>query len=84
MPYFKWELAKGEITDFIRRSAVFIERVCTSGDIEAVNIIWLKIFRLLLSLPAELRRLWPVLGRATKAEIRDAASRWNLSECLPD
>jgi hypothetical protein len=36
------ELSAGEITEFLRRSAVFMERVSVSGD-EVINIIWINI-----------------------------------------
>ena len=41
-PRFKRELATGLVTDFVRRSAVFFEKVCASGDVEALNVIWVK------------------------------------------
>jgi len=82
-PYLKEELAKGELTDFLQRLAKFMERVCTSGDVEAINVIWLKLFKLLLAEPEKLKLLWPVLGSATKANIEDAARRWRLIGNLP-
>jgi hypothetical protein len=82
-PYLKEELAKGELTDFLQRLAKFMERVCTSGDVEAINVIWLKLFKLLLAQPEKLKLLWPVLGPATKSNIEDAARRWGLIGNLP-
>lgn len=70
------ELTAGVMTDFLRRSAVFMERVSVSGDGEAINIIWIKIFEWLMNRPKELQLFWPILGPATKAHIRDAAHRW--------
>jgi len=78
-PQFKQELEKGALTDFLARSAEFIEQVCRSGDAEAVNVIWIKIFEWLLPRPTELRILWPALGEKTKLHIKDAASRWAYS-----
>jgi hypothetical protein len=82
-PYIKEELAKGELTDFLQRLARFMERVCTSGDVEVINVIWLKLFKLLLAEPENLKLLWPVLGPSTKANIEDAARRWKLIRNLP-
>jgi hypothetical protein len=82
-PYLKEELAKGELTDFLERLAKFMERVCTSGDVEAINVIWLKLFKLFLAQPEKLKLLWPVLGPATKSNIEDAARRWGLVGNLP-
>jgi hypothetical protein len=82
-PYLKEELAKAEPTDFLQRLATFMERVCTSGNIEAINVIWLKIFKLLLAEPGKLKLLWPFLGPATKSNIEDAARRWELIGNLP-
>jgi hypothetical protein len=70
------ELSAGEITEFLRRSAMFMERVSVSGDDEAINIIWIKIFEWLIFQPKELKLVWSILGSATKAHIRDAAHRW--------
>ena len=83
-PRFKSELETGTITEFLRRSARFIESVCKSGDAEAVNVIWIKLFEWLLVHPLELRLLWPELGSATRAAISDAAQRWNSMAVLPD
>ena len=71
------EIEKGEVTDFLRRSATFMERVCTSGDAEAINVVWIKVFEWLIFRRKELNLLWPVLGPVTKATIRDAARRWS-------
>lgn len=70
------EVTAGVMTEFLRRSAVFMERVSVSGDDEAINIIWIKIFEWLMYRPKELQLFWPILGPATKAHIRDAAHRW--------
>jgi hypothetical protein len=83
-PRFKSELETGTITEFLRRSARFIESVCKSADAEAVNVIWIKLFEWLLVHPLELRLLWAELGPATKATVRDAATRWNSLEALPE
>ena len=76
-PQLEEEVAKGERSDFLRRAALFIERVCSSGDPEAINVIWIKIFEWLIFRPKELRVMWPILGPATKENIKDAASRWS-------
>jgi hypothetical protein len=78
-PQLKRELESGVITDFLSRSAEFIERVCDTNDQEAVNVIWIKVFEWLLPRPGELRLLWPVLGEKTKANIKDAACRWGYT-----
>jgi hypothetical protein len=65
-PRFKAELEAGVITDFLQRSAQFIERVCKSDDPEAINVIWIKLFEWLLVRPVDLRLLWPEFGPATK------------------
>jgi hypothetical protein len=83
-PRFKTELATGSVTEFLRRSARFIEGVCESGNAEAINVIWVKLFEWLLAHPMELQLLWPELGSATRAAIRDAAGRWNSLEALPE
>lgn len=75
-PELKKELSKGELTGFLRRAASFIERVCKSGDTEAINVIWIKIFEWLLFRPKDLDLLWPEFGDATKECIKDAAQRW--------
>jgi hypothetical protein len=76
-PRLREELSKGEVTEFLRRAALFFERVCSSRDTEAINIIWIKVFEWLLSQPNELALLWPALGSATKENIKDAAQRWS-------
>ena len=40
-PYLKEELAKGELTDFLERLAK-LSKGSAQGDIEAINVIWLK------------------------------------------
>jgi hypothetical protein len=82
-PYLKQELAKGEINDFLQRFGAFLEKVCTSGNSEAINVVWLKLFKLLLAQPDKLKLLWPILGPATKANIEDAAARWGVIRNLP-
>jgi hypothetical protein len=78
-PELKRALERGVITDFVKRSAELFECVCDSGDREAVNVIWVKIFEWLLPRPGELKLLWPVLGDKTRANIKDAATRWGYS-----
>lgn len=75
-PRFRRELESGVISEFLCRSAEFIECVCDTNDQEAVNVIWIKIFEWLLPRVVELRLLWPVLGEKTKANIKDAACLW--------
>lgn len=82
-PKLKQELAAGTITDFVRRSAAFFERVCTSGDIEALNVIWVKIFEWLINEPQMLKLAWPALGKHTRATIKDAGRRWGAESNLP-
>jgi hypothetical protein len=82
-PFFKEELAKGKITDFLQRLATFMESVCQSDDREAINVIWIEIFEYLINQPKELRLLWPILGQATKTKIEDAAARWGKITNLP-
>lgn len=76
-PKFIQEIEKGEITDFLRRSATFMERVCASGDDEAINVVWIKVFEWLIFRRKELKLVWPEFGPLTKANIRDAARRWS-------
>ncbi len=76
-PRLKEEVAKGEITEFLRRSALFIERVFSSGDSEAINVVWITILEWLIFEPKPLHLLWPVLGSKSKAGIEDAARRWS-------
>jgi len=76
-PRFEQDIATGRLTDFLRRSAEFFERVCTSGDDEAVNVIWIRVFERLIFQPTGLKLLWPILGTETKKRIRDAAQRWS-------
>jgi hypothetical protein len=73
------ELSKGELTEFLRRAADFIERVCDSGDSEAINVVWIKVFEWLIFRPRELDLLWPALGATTKENIKDAARRWSVA-----
>jgi hypothetical protein len=60
-----------------------MERVCLSGDNEVINVIWLKIFKLILANKETLKTLWQFMGSATKRNIVDAAIRWNLVGSLP-
>ena len=83
-PQFKKDLETRVITDFLRRSSAFFERVCTSGDLEAINVVWIKIFEWLIHRPKELKKLWPILGQATRAMIEDAAQRWGVTNNLPN
>ena len=76
-PRFLQEVAGGKITDFLKRSALFIERVCEDGDLEAINVIWVRLFEWLIFRPKELKLVWPILGPLTKANLRDAAHRWS-------
>jgi hypothetical protein len=76
-PRFTEELEKGEITEFLRRSATFIERVCAAGDAEAINVLWIKVLERLIFRPKEIELLWTVLGPTTKATTREAARRWS-------
>lgn len=75
-PALKDELSKGELNEFLRRAARFIEDVCESGDSEAINVIWVKIFEWLIFKPKELHLFWPALGEVTRYNIKDAARRW--------
>jgi hypothetical protein len=78
-PYFRKEVEKGEITDLVHRLVDFIERVSSSGDLEAINVIWVKIFEPLIFNEKQLQLLWPMLGPATKEHIKDAAKRWSIA-----
>jgi len=82
-PKLKQELERGTISDFTERSAIFLERVCESKDVEALNVIWVKIFEWLIREPEKLKLLWPILGKHTKTAIRDAAKRWKFTSNLP-
>ena len=76
-PYFIQEIEQGKITDFLQRCAKFMESVCLTGDSEAINVIWIKLFEWLIFRRRELKLVWPILGPETKANIRDAALRWS-------
>lgn len=76
-PHFMREIEQREITDFLRRCATFFESVCLTGDVEAINVIWVRIFEWLIFHPRELETIWPLLGSATRANIREAARRWS-------
>lgn len=82
-PYLQAELAKENNNDFLVRFCGFMEQVCASQDKEAVNVIWLKIFKLLLADAATVKRLWPFMGASTKANLADAAIRWGLVRRVP-
>jgi len=76
-PYFIRELERGETSGFLRRCAAFMESVCLTGDAEAINVIWVRLFEWLIFHPRELEMIWASLGPATKSNIRDAARRWS-------
>jgi hypothetical protein len=82
-PFLRTELEKGIVSDFLLRLAKFMEDVFASGDIDAINVIWLKLFKLLLAQPADLNRIWPFLGPETRLNLEDAASRWDMRRNLP-
>jgi hypothetical protein len=82
-PLLRVEFEKSESDDFFRRLCLFIERVCGSEDREAINVIWLKIFKLILPNPKVINLLWPHMGVATKRNIEDAAFRWGFTRNLP-
>jgi hypothetical protein len=83
-PALKEHIAKGGHTDFLRRSSSFIEQVCSSGDLEAINVLWIEIFEWLVHSPAgELKFLWPILGPSTKAKIKEVAFRRRETKNLP-
>jgi hypothetical protein len=82
-PRLKVALEKSTESEFLVRCAGFLERVCTSGDIEALNVIWIELFEWLIMRPDELKVLWPFLGGSTKAAIKDAAVRWGKTRNLP-
>ena len=50
-PYFEEELAKRQITDFLIRLATFMERVCESGDAEAINVVGIEILSISITHP---------------------------------
>ena len=74
-PRLNEDLEKGQLTEFLRRAALFIESVCNSGDPEAINVTWIEIFEWLIYKPKELDLLWLALGTATRKNIKDAAQR---------
>jgi hypothetical protein len=82
-PFLKAELARENNDDFLVRFCGFMEQVCTSHDKEAINVLWLKIFKLLLADSSKVKRLWPFLGAATKANLADAALRWGMVRSVP-
>jgi hypothetical protein len=83
-PALEANIAKGVTTDFLRRSASFIEQACNSGDPEAINVLWIEIFEWLVHSPAgELKFLWPILGPSTRATIKEVALRRRETENLP-
>ena len=77
VPRFEEELEKGQISDFLRRCALFLENVCANGNDEAINVIWIRLFERLIYRKKDLELLWPILGLETKRNIRDAARRWS-------
>jgi hypothetical protein len=82
-PFLQAELARENNNDFLVRFCEFMEQVCTSQDKEAVNVLWLKIFKLLLADAATVKRLWPFMGASTKANLADAALRWGMVRSVP-
>jgi hypothetical protein len=78
-PYFVHEAQKGQITEFLRRFGQFVERLCTDGDLAALNVIWIRIFEWLIFHPKELSLMWPIFGPFTKENIKDAAHRWSIA-----
>ncbi len=76
-PHFMREIEQGKITAFLQRCAAFMESVCLTGDVEAINVIWVRLFEWLIFRRKELEFIWPLLGPVTKANIRDAAHRWS-------
>jgi hypothetical protein len=75
VPRLGKELEKGQLSDFLRRCARFLESVCATGSEEAINVIWIRVFERLIYKKRELQLLWPILGPETKRTIRDAARR---------
>jgi hypothetical protein len=81
-PRLKEEFARGVRTEFLERVATFVEKVCTSGDPEAINVLWLEVFRLLFDEPDSLNLLWPMLGDCSKEQIGKAAKKWRKTASL--
>lgn len=82
-PYLKTELAKDNNYDFRIRLCEFMEQVCKSRDKDAINVLWLKVFKQLLADASTVKSLWPSMGASTKANIADAALRWGLIRRVP-
>jgi hypothetical protein len=83
-PVLTEQVTKKEGSNFVRRIAQFFEQVCTSGDNEAVNVLWIEIFEWLVhSRAGELKFLWPILGPSTKTVIKEVAFRRRETENLP-
>jgi hypothetical protein len=83
-PILTDQISKKDGADCVRRIAQFFEQVCTSGDNEAVNVLWIEIFEWLVhSQAGELKFLWPILGPSTKAKIKEVAFRRRETENLP-
>jgi hypothetical protein len=82
-PFLKVELAKAASGDYLPRLCEFMECVCASGDREAINAVWLKLFKLFLPDSAVVKHLWPLLGPQTKSNLADAALRWGFVHNLP-
>jgi hypothetical protein len=78
------ELRKCQRTGFLERVGTFLEAVCLSGDLEAINVVWLEIFQWVVADTEQLKCLWPVLGEGTKKQARDAAERWGYAKNLPE
>jgi len=83
-PVLTVQIAMKDSADFVRRIAQFFEQVCTSGDNEAVNVLWIEVFEWFVhSQTGELKFLWPTLGPSTKAVIKEVAVRRRETENLP-
>lgn len=82
-PRLKEALERKEESHFLVRCGHFFERVCTSGDLEALNVVWIEIFEWLMQRPDDLKTLWPFLGNGTRSAIKDAAGRWGQTHNLP-
>jgi hypothetical protein len=83
-PVFTEQISKKDGANFVNRIAQFFEQVCTSGDNEAVNVLWIEIFEWLVhSRAGELKLLWPILGPSTKSVIKEVAFRRKETENLP-
>ncbi len=82
-PFLRIELARAHNDHFRVQFCGFMERVCLSNDKEAINVLWLKVFKVLLADAETVKALWPLMGSATKANLADAALRWGLIRSIP-